>query len=144
MHAECSYGIIPFSKQDGEWKVFVILHTRGDHWGFPKGHAEEGESPQEAAGRELEEETRLIVEEFLLSVPISEHYTFVRNGKKIHKTSSYFPARVSGSPALQQEEIQEGRWLTFEKAMKTLTFPEGRALFNQVLHELKSVFHKKT
>lgn len=144
MHAECSYGIIPFSKQDGEWKVFVILHTRGNHWGFPKGHAEENESPQETARRELEEETGLVVEEFLLSAPISEHYTFVRNGKKTHKTASYFPALVSGSSSLQLAEIQEGQWLPFEKAMKQLTFSEGRALFNQVLHELKTFFHKKT
>ena len=64
--------------------------------------------------------------------------------EKILKTVSYFPALVSGTPIFQEGEICEGRWLKFEMAMKILTFSEGRALFNGVLHELKTVFHKKT
>ena len=143
MREEHSYGIIPFLKQGAEWKVFVILHKKGNHWGFPKGHAEGEETPKEAAKRELKEETGLEVDEFLLRAPLSEHYTFYRNRKKVLKTASYFPALVSGTVALQEVEIREGRWLGFDMAMKTLTFSEGRALLNQVLHELKALFHKK-
>lgn len=144
MREEHSFGIIPFAKQGSEWKVFVILHKKGKHWGFPKGHTEGEETPKEAARRELKEETGLVVEELLLNSPLSEQYTFYRNRKKVLKTSYYFPARVSGTVSLQEEEIREGRWLGFDMAMKTLTFSEGRALFNQVLHELKALFHKKT
>ena len=143
MREEHSYGIIPFAKQGSEWKVFVILHKKGTHWGFPKGHAEGDETPKEAAKRELKEETGLVVDELLLRAPLSEHYTFYRNRKTVLKTAFYFPALVSGTATLQEEEVREGRWLGFDPAMKMLTFSEGRALFNQVLHELKALFHKK-
>ena len=143
MREEHSFGIIPFSKLDTEWKVFVILHKKGNHWGFPKGHAEGYETPKDAATRELKEETGLEVDEFLLAAPLSEHYTFYRDRQKVIKTATYFPALVSGTPTLQEKEIREGRWLSFEMAMKTLTFSEGRALLNQVLHELKAFFQQE-
>ncbi len=144
MREEHSYGIIPFAKHNSEWKVFVVLHKKGNHWGFPKGHAEGDETPKDAATRELSEETGLNVEEFLLTAPCEEHYTFYRKSHKVLKTASYFPALVSGKPALQEKEIREGRWLSFEMAMMTLTFSESRTLFNQVQNELKALFLKKS
>ena len=130
---------IPFSKQDEEWKVFVILHKKGNHWGFPKGHPEKGEKPEEAARRELLEETGLNIDKLLTPHPISEEYTFYRNKEKVLKEAAYFLALVSGDPKLQQEEVREGRWLDFETAIQTLTFPEARALLNQAIHELKNL-----
>ncbi len=144
MREETSYGIIPFSKVGDDLKVFVILHKKGNHWGFPKGHAEGVETPIQAATRELKEETGLAVEKHLLSTPLTEQYTFYRNGEKVLKTAAYFPAFVNGTPQLQEEEIREGRWLSCADAMKTLSFFEARAILNQVLHELKKVIHTES
>ena len=42
-------------------QVLLIQQTEG-HWGFPKGHVEEGETELETAIREVKEETNLDVE----------------------------------------------------------------------------------
>ncbi|HAZ15583.1 MAG: hypothetical protein A2Y28_03445 [Chlamydiae bacterium GWC2_50_10] len=143
MQEETSYGIIPFSLQNGEWKVFLILHKEGNHWGFPKGHKKEGESSEQAASRELYEETGLRIEKFLLKESLSEQYVFLRSGERILKRVFYFPAVVNTAFLLQKEEILKGVWMPFSRAMETLTFPEGRALFKEVLHELRPLLFPK-
>lgn len=65
---EYSFGVIPirfFGTPDrSTLKACFVCHTDGKHWGFPKGHAEEKEGPQEAAERELVEETGLGIVNF--------------------------------------------------------------------------------
>lgn len=53
---EKSFGVIPVFKQENNFTFCLIRHTEG-HWGFPKGHQDIGESEQETATRELQEET---------------------------------------------------------------------------------------
>ena len=57
MKYEKSCGAVIF---DGD-KVLVIQQVKG-HWGFPKGHVENGETEIETALREIKEETNLDVE----------------------------------------------------------------------------------
>lgn len=125
---EESFGIIPLRRLDEEWQVFVILHRHGNHWGFPKGKADPGETAQDSAKRELHEETGLKIEKFILQEPISEEYTFYRQKQKVHKKTHYFPAIVSGSLLLQPEEIRDGKWLSFREAYFQLTFEEAKKI----------------
>ena len=43
------YGIIPLRKHKGHWQVLLVLHIKGNYWGFPKGHHDPGETPKETA-----------------------------------------------------------------------------------------------
>lgn len=129
---EESFGIIPLRKTESGWQVFLILHKHGDHWAFPKGKADESESPFESAKRELEEETALVVEKVLIEEPISEQYTFFRRGKKVEKRVHYFPAIVSGAILLQPEEIRDGEWLSLNQAHDRLTFDEAKRICKKV------------
>ena len=138
MKREHSFGIIPFSKQNGEWKVFLILHQKG-HWGFPKGRPSEGEKNERTAIREFQEETGLLIERFLSASPFSEHYRFEREGERVDKTVSYYPAIITGTQTLQVEEVKEGKWLTFSEAHQTITFPESQNLFQRALDELHDI-----
>ena len=54
---DLSVGVVPLREGAEGWEVFVIQQKNADHWGFPKGHPFDGESPKETAARELEEET---------------------------------------------------------------------------------------
>ena len=55
-----SFGVVPVrdDAKTGEQEFLLVQHQAG-HWGFPKGHLEPGETPVQAAGRELAEETGL-------------------------------------------------------------------------------------
>lgn len=129
---EESFGVIPLRYVDHEWNVFIILHKQGNHWGFPKGKANQGEDPKKSAERELLEETGLKVERFLLDEPFIEEYSFFRNSEKIVKNVFYFPALVAGAFILQPQEIREGKWLSFEKAMQQLTFDEAKNICKRI------------
>jgi bis(5'-nucleosidyl)-tetraphosphatase len=127
-----SFGIIPLSKESGEWKVLLIHHQSGNHWGFPKGHKNGLESDYDAACRELKEETGLDIVQCVSNMPFTETFTFRRSGTLIEKTVSYFPAVVGGEVAIQLEEIRQALWFSFPDALKRLTFEEARSICRQV------------
>jgi len=131
---DTSFGIIPIHKQAGGRRFLLVHHQKG-HWGFPKGHADPGETPTQTALRELAEETgvtscRLIGDESFI-----ERYAFInKKGKRIDKTVTFFVGLV-GDPAvtIQPQEVQDYAWLTAEQARDRLTFPEDRELLGRVL-----------
>jgi 8-oxo-dGTP pyrophosphatase MutT (NUDIX family) len=129
---EESFGVIPLSKKDGRWEVFLIQHKGGRYWGFPKGRAEAGETPQEAAFRELKEETNLEATTLLQPEPLKEQYYFLMEGQKVFKQVFYFVALVVGEPILQAAEIQDGCWVPFSEAIDKVTHVEGKSILSQV------------
>lgn len=133
-----SFGIVPFCKENGEYKVLVILHLEGNHWGFPKGKANPSETPLESAKRELQEETGLNILQIFNDVPLIEQYTFRRDREIVQKTVQYYAARVEGPLQLQAEEIRDARWLNFDEALKQLSFKEARHILRQSIRMLQS------
>lgn len=129
---EESFGVVPLRHQKGDWQVFIILHKKGHHWSFPKGHPNQGEDPKQSAIRELQEETALSVEKILQEESLVESYSFYRDKCKVQKTVYYFPAIVSGEASLQEEEIQDGKWVSFDEAKKILTYSETRHICDKV------------
>ncbi|HAB98744.1 MAG TPA: hypothetical protein DCE71_02860 [Parachlamydiales bacterium] len=137
LHHDQSFGIVPLSQQDGAWHVFLIQHRHGRYWGFPKGHAEPNETPQEAAARELKEETNLDVVRIFDGEPMLEKYQFTLEGRRIAKQVLYFVAEVSGTVVLQQKEIQNGVWAPLLTAHEKITHQEGKNILAQVIKRLK-------
>lgn len=135
MRIDTSYGIIPLSERNGEWEVFLVRLQQG-HWGFPKGHAEVGETPKETASRELFEETGLAIEEYLAAESLAETYIFTFQKERIKKTVHYFLAKVKGEICLQVQEIAEGQWVSLSLAPTFLTFPEGKRILQKVTQSL--------
>ena len=128
-----SFGVIPLKQFEGIWKVFVILHKEGHHWGFPKGRKNPGEQPLQSAQRELFEETGLKVVKLISPDPLIEDYSFRHQRKPQRKRVYYFIAEVEGDIRLQPEEIREGKWLPLAQAAESLTFAEARAICDHVL-----------
>ena len=131
-----SFGIVPFINEKGTWKVLLILHREGNHWGFPKGKANPKESALQAAVRELQEETGLAIVKILRDEPLTEQYQFRHRKEIILKTVQYFPALVSGELSVQEEEIREAKWLTIPDAMHQLTFKEAKHILQEFLQYL--------
>jgi len=133
-----AYGIIAIQWNQGHWETFIVKHQKG-HWSFPKGHAEVGETPQETAAREMEEETGAKLVRFLDTPPLKEEYTFKANGELIEKMVTYFLAEVEDAGShLQEKEIIEGKWLPFEEAEKLITFAAAKKLCKEAEKSIKS------
>jgi 8-oxo-dGTP pyrophosphatase MutT (NUDIX family) len=127
-----AFGIVPILEQENNRQYLLIQHHAG-HWGFPKGHADPGETPLQAACREFVEETGIADYTVLEQVSFSEQYFFTRQKQKFLKTVLYYPALVR-SPAVhfQKEEIQNFRWASYEEAINLMTFGGGKQVLKEV------------
>ncbi len=132
-----SFGIIPFSRRQGKIFLLLVQHRVGEHWAFPKGHREEGETALEAAMREFEEETGISDYRVVShQESFEERYTFFSEKRKdfLDKTVRYFLAEVFSEKVLpQEEEILDFRWALPEEALNLLTFPEAKRICQQAL-----------
>lgn len=139
MKYEESFGVIPVRKNHGSWEVFLIQHNKGHYWGFPKGHAEEDETPIETAFRELKEETNLLPVGCLRTDPFVEQYQFTLKGERISKRVYYYLAEVEGEVLLQSIEIQAGQWIAVPDAIDKITHSEGKSILSQVVNILQKI-----
>ena len=133
-----SFGIVPLKREDNEWKVLLILHRAGNHWGFPyqgKANADD-EQHLQAARRELKEETNLDIKEMLRDTPFIEHYQFRRKSEQIYKTAFYFPAMVEGELICQEEEIRDAKWCSLPEALAQLSFKQARHILCEIMRYL--------
>ena len=96
-------------------------------WTLPKGTPITGESLEETALREVEEETGLKVR--IVSPLDSINYTFVQRGLRIHKTVHYFMMEPTGGGFESHDrEFEEVRWISFDEAATLLSFVTERGL----------------
>ena len=125
-----SAGIIPYRIVDNTIFYLLLQYSAG-HWEFPKGKIEKGEDKQEAAHRELMEETGLTAE-------IDSHfeetfdYIFTDYDKQLaHKTVYFFVGKATSKKVVLSYEHQDYAWLNYEDAMKQLTFKNATVVLEQ-------------
>jgi 8-oxo-dGTP pyrophosphatase MutT (NUDIX family) len=125
-----SAGGIVVRHERGQPQLVVGSRRRerdGRTWTLPKGTPNEGESREQTALREVEEETGLEVR--ITGELDSIEYWFVKSGTRIHKTVHYYMMRpVGGDLAGHDHEFDEVRWIPFDTAATMLTFETERAL----------------
>ena len=96
-------------------------------WSLPKGHIEEGETPEQAAIREVAEETG-IQSEISKSLGVIDFW-FMAGGKRIHKTVHHYLFRESGGLlAAQESEVDEVAWFPLEEIIEKLAYPDEKKL----------------
>ena len=96
-------------------------------WSLPKGHIEIGETPEEAALREVMEETG-IQSQILRSLGIIDFW-FMAGGKRIHKTvHHYLFHEVGGLLAPQVTEVDEVAWFPLHEIIERLAYPDEKKL----------------
>lgn len=107
---------------------------------FPKGTIENNESSEEAAIREVQEETGYHVE--ILS-PLDNHsYEFEEDGRHIRKTVHYYLMKLVDEnevpePQFESHENFENKWIITNDAMDLLTHEANKALLKRAV-ELNS------
>ena len=117
--------------RDGN-KIFATQRGYGefkDGWEFPGGKVEEGETPQEALKREIEEEleTEIEVGDYLTTI---EH-----NYPKFHLSMKCYWARIiEGKPVLLEHEA--ARWLSREELDSVAWLPADVTIIELVKQAL--------
>ena len=96
-------------------------------WSLPKGHIEEGETPEQAALREVEEETGI---QSQIEKPLGIiDFWFMAGGKRIHKTVHHYLFRESGGLlAAQESEVDEVAWFPLGEIIEKLAYPDEKKL----------------
>lgn len=128
MPIEKSAGAIVFRKEKDDAIKYLLLRHRTDYWNFPKGLVEKGEGTEEAALREVREETGLrqlrLVPGFKETIryffKVKYDYQVARGfkiGQTVLKFATYFLAESKNEEVKISSEHEDYGWLDFEEAM---------------------------
>jgi 8-oxo-dGTP pyrophosphatase MutT (NUDIX family) len=110
-------GVVWRRGPDGTVDVVLVHRPRYDDWSLPKGKLDPGETDEEAALREVEEETTL---QARLGPELPSTTYLDRSGK--HKRVRYWAMTVvDGSPSACNE-VDAAVWLPVEEAAARLTY----------------------
>lgn len=126
---EHSCGAVVYRRINGEYRFLLIKNRRSNHWGFPKGHMEKGETREQTAKREVLEETGIhinIIEGFCKD---SQY----KIGSRIEKRVEVFLGSTEDTQTvIQKEEIEDYRWLRYPEALETLKFENDKEILISV------------
>jgi 8-oxo-dGTP pyrophosphatase MutT (NUDIX family) len=146
---ENSAGVIPFRRDDQRGRLYLVLHSATVRnprakWEFPKGGMEPGETTRVTASREFLEETGLADWNFRDGFERTLNYTYVRRGRKVFKTVTYYLVEVVGGyePTQSIEHVEDGsghwyHWGTFEEITRLLYHAKIRQVFAEADQYLK-------
>ena len=120
--------------------VIVIVPVKRDAGGrrvlgLPKGHLDQGETPEAAAEREVTEETGVTAE--LLDKLGDVEYSYERRGRRRAKRVSFYLFKYrSGRLEDHDHEIEDARWMPLEDAAEELTYLGEREIVRSALSRL--------
>jgi predicted NUDIX family NTP pyrophosphohydrolase len=141
-----SAGLVIFRRRGDDIEV-LLVHPSGNYnrhapWSIPKGLPDEGESLAEAARRETQEETGVLVGgadagfKFVDQLTPLGHIDYTRNRKRIHAFA--VPAPENAEPHPSQWEVDRAEFVSLDEAQR-LIHQEQRPLLDRLIALLQDV-----
>ncbi len=101
-------------------------------WSLPKGHLEAGETAEQAAEREVREETG--IHGSVLRRLGTIDYWFVVESRRVHKTVHHFLLRAVGGELSDEDvEVTEVAWVPLAELDQRLAYADERKLVRRAL-----------
>jgi 8-oxo-dGTP diphosphatase len=119
---------------NGLVEIVLVHRPKYDDWTLPKGKPHPGETEEETAVREVEEETGL---RCALERPIGRIQYVDRRGRP--KTVRYWLMRPLRGSFVPSEEVDELRWLRLDRAEALLSYEHDRWLLRRFAHPATSL-----
>jgi tRNA nucleotidyltransferase (CCA-adding enzyme) len=97
---------------DSDLKQYLLVHgLKSQKWGFPKGHMEQGETEEQTALRELEEETGIKI-----TKPLHRKVRFRNN---VYFMVSMAHSEIPAEMVIQdRNEIEMAKWFSEEEILR--------------------------
>ena len=141
MRREFSAGGLLVRRLRGAWMLGVIRPAGKPEglWVLPKGQIDRGESSEQAALREVEEETG--VRGSSLGKLGDTRYWFNWDGERIFKVVTFFlvqyeSGRLGDVPEAFRDEVAEARWIRLEQAPELLAYRGEKEMAERALARL--------
>jgi ADP-ribose pyrophosphatase YjhB (NUDIX family) len=112
-------------------EVVMIATDGGRRWGLPKGHVRRGEPAEDAALREVAEETGLEGE--IIQHLATIEYWFRAGPTRVHKYVDLFLMHYVGGEVIpQQSEVDDARWFDIDEALRKSSFKREYEVLERV------------
>lgn len=136
---EISAGGIIFKKEGQDFKILLVRDSYG-RWTWPKGKLDPGESPQEAAFREVSEEVGLTSVRILGKAGESKYF-YRFKGTLISKMVHFFVMETGSEEEIriQPGEIQGAEWFFPQDALAAVAYKGA----NELLQKAIGIYQQK-
>ncbi len=126
-----SAGGVAFHRNEEKIEIALILVGPHNRWQLPKGAVNKGESTEDAALREVREETGLNTE-LMGALDSIEYWFYASQGgqrTRFHKMVHFYLVRfISGDTADHDHEVEEARWVEIEQALEMLAYESEKTI----------------
>jgi drug/metabolite transporter (DMT)-like permease/ADP-ribose pyrophosphatase YjhB (NUDIX family) len=134
---EFSAGGVLFRGRGGGAEVLMIRDRFG-RWSFPKGVVEAGETPAQAATREVLEECG-VTGVVLGDLGRTAYWYTHPGGDRVRKQVTYFlMGHVAGEPAPRRGEVDDAAWVTGDEVLARSAYPSHRQLVERALAAIRA------
>ncbi len=110
-------------RKTGSGMLLLVLRRKGSAYDLPKGHIEKGESAEEAAVREIKEETGIDAE-LMPYFSVTNSYFFTRKKERVAKKVKFFISKTRTGKVTISKEHKGYVWCDIKNAGKLLKYKD--------------------